>query len=166
MTMTREELQRKIADIEKVYEKRYYSAMQDWYAYKQRCADKGKVVVKPEPTMSEFKRLALLAVDKARKEYLMESFPVRIGDMVEVSQRRKSQYTGKFYTWVQYLRVEKISVSGVEHPTLKFGGKWFKHDGKPFTKQPEWKLASQNDIFRYGPNIKQLKPISNEEAKD
>ena len=77
--MTYEELQRKIADIEKIYKKRYLAAMQDWYSYRQRCANGNKVVVKSEPQQSEFKRLSLLAVDKVRKEYLMERSPSRWG---------------------------------------------------------------------------------------
>jgi hypothetical protein len=163
--MTREELNKKIKEIEKVYDKRYLAAMRDWYAYRQGCRGKNKVVVKPAPEESEFKRLALLAVDHARKEYLMERFPVRVGDMVEVCFGRKS-CSGHFYETTHYIRVESISVSGVEHPVLKFGGKWFRADGQPFYRQQK-KLVSQNDIRRYGPNIKNLKPIiNNEESED
>lgn len=165
--MTYEELQRKIADIEKVYKKRYLAAMQDWYSYRQRCANRNKVVVKPEPQQSEFKRLSLLAVDKVRKEYLMERFPVRVGDMIEVCFVRKS-CSGHFYETTHYIRVESISVSGVEHPVLKFGGKWLRADGQPFYRQQKERLVSQNDIRRYGPNIKNLQPIkiNNEQDKD
>lgn len=163
--MTHEELQQKIADIEKVYKKRYLAAMQDWYSYRQRCANKNKVVVKPEPQQSEFKRLALLAVDWVHKEYLMERFPVRIGDMIEVCFGRKS-CSGHFYETTHYIRVEKITISGVNNPILKFGGKWFRADGGPFYKQPKERLVSQNDIRRYGPNIKNLKPIKKDEETE
>ena len=163
--MTREELQRKIADIEKVYKKRYLAAMQNWYSYQEGCISHGKVVVKPAPEESEYKRLALLAVDKARKEYLMESFPVRVGDMIEVCFGRKS-YSGHFYETTHYIRVENISVGGVEHPVLKFGGKWLRADGQPYYRQQKEKLVSQNDIRRYGPNIKNLKPIKKDEETE
>ena len=164
--MTYEELQRKIADIEKVYKKRYLAEMQNWYSYQERCISRGKVAVKPSPEESEFKRLSLLAVDKVRKEYLMERFPVRVGDMVEVCFGRKS-CSGHFYEVTYYIRVESISVSGVEHPVLKFGGKWLRADGQPFYRQQKERLVSQNDIRRYGPNIKNLKPIiNNEQDKD
>lgn len=164
--MTYEELQQKIADIEKVYKKRYLAEMQNWYSYQQRCVSQGKVIVKPAPQKSEYKRLALLAVDKARKEYLMERFPVRVGDMIEVCFGRKS-CSGHFYETTHYIRVESISVSGVEHPVLKFGGKWLRADGQPFYRQQN-KLVSQNDIRRYGPNIKNLKQIrkKDEETED
>lgn len=160
--MTYEELQRKIADIEKVYKKRYLAEMQNWYSYQERCISRGKVAVKPSPEESEFKRLSLLAVDKVRKEYLMERFPVRVGDMVEVCFGRKS-CSGHFYEVTHYIRVESISVSGVEHPVLKFGGKWLRADGQPFYRQQKERLVSQNDIRRYGPNIKNLQPITNNE---
>lgn len=164
--MTLEELKKKIADIEKIYEKRYYSAMQDWYAYKEQCASGGKVVVIPEPSKSEFKRLSLLSVERARKDYLMESFPVRVGDMVEVVQHSRT-YRGDIKTFRYYLRVQHISVAGVNDPVLKFGGKWFRVDGQPYIKQPVHKLISQKEIKAYGPNIKNLKPIKpNEETKD
>lgn len=164
--MTYEELQRKIADIEKIYKKRYLAAMQDWYSYRQRCANGNKVVVKSEPQQSEFKRLSLLAVDKVRQEYLMERFPVKVGDMIEVCFGRKS-CSGHFYETTHYIRVESISVSGVEHPVLKFGGKWLRADGQPFYRQQKERLVSQNDIRRYGPNIKNLQPIiNNEQDKD
>lgn len=163
--MTREELQRKIADIETVYKKRYLAAMQNWYSYQEGCVSRGKVVVKPAPEESEFKRLALLAVDNARKEYLMERFPVRVGDMIEVCFGRKS-CSGHFYESTNYIRVEKITISGVNHPILKFGGKWFRADGQPYYKQPKERLVSQNDIRRYGPNIKNLKPIKKDEETE
>lgn len=164
--MTREELNQKIADIEKVYKKRYLANMQNWYSYQQRCVSQGKVVVKPAPQKSEFKRLSLLAVDKVRKEYLMERFPVRVGDMVEVCFGRKS-CSGHFYESTSYIRVEKITISGVNHPILKFGGKWFRADGQPYYRQQKERLVSQNDIRRYGPNIKNLKPIKKyEETED
>jgi hypothetical protein len=163
--MTYEELQAKIKDIEKVYKKRYLAEMQNWYNYQERCISRGKVVVKPAPEKSEFRRLAFLAIDKAHKEYLMERFPVRVGDMIEVCFGRKS-CSGHFYETTHYIRVEEITVEGIQRPVLKFGGKWFRADGQPFYRQQK-KLVSQNDIRRYGPNIKNLKPIiNNEESED
>jgi hypothetical protein len=164
--MEYEELQAKIADIEKVYKKRYLAEMQNWYKYQERCISLGKVVVKPAPEESEFKRLAFLAVNKARKDYLMKHFPVRVGDMVEVVSKGRKR-NGLLHEAIQYLRVKEIFVHGVDNPILKFAGKWFKRDGKEYFKQPENKRASQNDIRRYGPNIKNLKPIiNNEESED
>lgn len=163
--MTREELQRKIADIEKVYKKRYLAEMQNWYKYQERCISQGKVVVKPAPQESEFVRLAYLAVNKVRKDYLMEKFPVRIGDMVEVVSKGRKR-NGMLHETIQYLRVKEILVYGVDNPVLQFAGKWFKYNGQEYFKQPENKRASQNDIRRYGPNIKNLKPIKKDEETE
>ena len=86
--------------------------------------------------------------------------------MIEVCFGRKS-CSGHFYETTHYIRVESISVSGVEHPVLKFGGKWLRADGQPFYRQQKERLVSQNDIRRYGPNIKNLQPIiNNEQDKD
>jgi hypothetical protein len=49
---------------------------------------------------------------------------------------------------------------------LKFGGKWLRADGQPYYRQQKEKLVSQNDIRRYGPNIKNLKPIKKDEETE
>ena len=159
MNMTRQELEDRIAEITHLYQERYNSAMAQWYYEQIRCSRHKKVVISPQPQKSHYMRLAQMSIDKTRKEYLMQSFPVRIGDMVEV-------IFGEHKVGARYLRVQRIEVGGVQNLTLKFTGKWFKNNGEEYIKQPNW-WASQNSISRYGPNIKNLQPIiNNEQDKD
>ena len=149
-TMNYKELQRKIKDIYSAIEVRYLRAMENWYCYRQLQIKNDKVPIKPQPSLSEFRHFALLAIDNAKVKYCMQTFPVRVGHIIYGTMwLGKGQNEGRCV----YMKVERITAASTEVPTLLFFGTWLRQDGQPYVCQSR-KPMLQCDIISYGKTIK------------
>ena len=119
--MTYDELQQKIADVERMIDVRFAGAMEAYHTYYKNCINNKKVVVKPQPERSQFEHQAMKSIDRLKKDFAMQNSPADVGDVIK---------TEKYI-----MRVERIEAAAFEYPTLQFYGKYLKQNGEPFARQ-------------------------------
>ena len=144
--MTLDELNAKIADIEALVDERYNAAMASYHKYWQECVEQKKVIVKPAPQRSHFKRQSYMSIDRLKKEYAMQFSPADIGDIIE-SEVRTISKSGHISEIRYLMRVERIEVAAFDEPMLSYYGTFLKRDGTPLLRQIS-KSILQRDITK------------------